>query len=143
LSASGGSHPRRDRARGRAGRCDRSAAARRGGLIAALSRLATLCAGQRLIAAALAVEALGLRPGEDVGLEAVDAHAALRRINPDHLHGALRAPVAVLPSRADRRVLFGCWEHLPKIPEFGDGGRNGSLLKASPLLPRCLRGRAG
>src|SRR5581483_4378834 len=108
-------------------------AARCSGLLAPLYQLAALRPWQRLIAATLAVEALGLRPGQDVGLDAVDAHAAVRLIDADHLHRALGAPVPILPARADLGVLLRCGEHI---------GRNitaGVILPVTPgLAPGVL-----
>src|SRR5690349_24878178 len=84
-----------------------------------ISALAALERPDGQVAAALAVEALGLCPREHIGLDAVDANAPLRRIDADHLDRALRAPVAILPLGTYRGKMQGCMEHPPKIPEFG------------------------
>src|SRR3954452_11765708 len=65
-----------------------------------------------LVAAALAVEALGLGPGELLRLDAVDAHPAVRHVVADDLNGALHAGIDFLPLRTDRGIcgfhMLGC-----------------------------------
>lgn len=57
------------------------------------------------ISAALAVEALGLRPAQLIRLGAIDANPAIRDVVANYLDDSLDPQITFLPCGADRREL--------------------------------------